>query len=138
MASKSQHIIASVVRSYFEVVGDLSSTEDDLRPLLDPDVVVVERPNTLAPQGGTKDREGVLAGFLAGKQLLETQRMDVYEVVVAGERAAVRARWAGTLRVAAGPLAAGSSLVAQIAAFLTVRSGRIVHHETFDCYESFS
>jgi hypothetical protein len=57
-----------------------------------------------------------------------------------------RARWTrswigpfgsgrGTIREATGSLAAGTELVAHIAAWLTVVDGRIREHETFDCYE---
>lgn len=79
-----------------------------------------------------------MTGFGAGKQLLSAQSFDVHEVLVRGERAAVRATWRGTIGIDAGPLRAGTELVAHVASFLTVRDGLVVEHETFDCCEPFA
>jgi len=126
---------ADVVRRYFETVADLGSTPDALRDVLHPDVRITERPNAINPRGTVRDRDGAVAGFLAGKELLATQTIDILELVVSGDRVAVRATWRGTLGADAGALPAGAELVAHIAAWLTVADGRVVEHETFDCYE---
>ncbi|HKE78550.1 MAG TPA: nuclear transport factor 2 family protein [Solirubrobacteraceae bacterium] len=126
---------ADVVRRYFEAVADLGSTPDALRDVLHPDVRITERPNAINPRGTVRDRDGAVAGFLAGKELLATQTIDILELVVSGDRVAVRATWRGTLGADAGALPAGAELVAHIAAWLTVADGRVVEHETFDCYE---
>ncbi|MGY1730122.1 nuclear transport factor 2 family protein [Geodermatophilus sp. SYSU D01045] len=127
--------VATVVRRYYATVSDLTATEDDLRPLLGAQLRVVEHPNAVTPRGAVRDLEGTLAGFRAGKALLREQVFDVHEVVTAGPRAAVRATWRGTVGADAGPHRAGQELVAHVAALLTVRDGRVVDHETFDCYE---
>jgi ketosteroid isomerase-like protein len=129
--------VEDVVRRYYATVSDLASTEDDLGPLLAPDLRIIEQPNALVPAGAVRDRAATLAGFRAGKALLREQRFDVHEVLVAAERAAVRATWRGLVGVDAGPFRAGQELVAHVAALLTVRGGRVVEHETFDCYEPF-
>jgi ketosteroid isomerase-like protein len=126
-----------VVRRYFAVVADLTSTEEELRALLDPAVRVVEEPNLLTPRRAVRDLDATLAGFAAGKRLLREQSVDVHEVLVDGDRAAVRATWAGTVGVDAGGFTAGTRLVAHMAALLTVRRGRVVEHTTYDCYEPF-
>jgi len=130
--------VEAVVRRYFATVADLGSTEADLRPLLDLTVRVVEHPNAVTPDGAVRDLDGTLAGFRAGKALLRAQVFDVHEVLTSGERAAVRATWRATVGADAGPFRAGQELVAHIAALLTVRDGRVVDHETFDCYEPFA
>ena len=127
--------VQDVVRRYYAIVSDLSSGEEDLRALLDPGVRVVEHPNAVTPRGATRDLEGTLAGFAAGKALLREQVFDVHEVLVDGERAAVRATWRAVVGVDAGPFRAGQELVAHVAALVTVREGVVVAHETFDCYE---
>lgn len=129
--------VESVVRHYYSVVSDLTSTEDDLLPLLSESVTVIEHPNAITPAGAERGLDDTLAGFRAGKALLREQRFDVQEVIVSGDRAAVRATWAGTVGVDAGPYRAGLRLRAEVAALLTVQEGRIVRHETFDCYEPF-
>lgn len=135
MTPPSQAPVEEVVRRYYAVVADLSSTEDDLRPLLGPDVRVTEHPNAVTPRGAVRDRAATLAGFGSGKALLREQSFDPHEVLVHGERAAVRATWRGVVGVDAGPYRAGQVLVAHVAALLTVRDGVVVDHETFDCYE---
>jgi ketosteroid isomerase-like protein len=129
--------VEAVVRRYYATVADLGTTEDDLRPLLDPRLRVVEHPNAVTPRGAVRDLAGTLAGFRAGKALLREQAFELHEVLTAGERAAVRATWRATVGVDAGPFRAGQRLVARIAALLGVAGGRIVDHETFDCYEPF-
>jgi predicted ester cyclase len=103
--------------------------------LLHPDVRVVEHPNAINPRGGVRDLEGVVTGYLAGKKMLARQSFELHELVVKGERVAVRATWEGTLAGYVGPLPAGAALRAHIASFRTVAEGRILEHETFDCYE---
>lgn len=127
--------VEAVVRRYYAVVSDLTSTEADLGPVLSSSLRVVEHPNAVTPHGAVRDLVGTLAGFRAGKGLLREQGFDVDEVLVQGERAAVRARWRGVVGVDAGTFRAGQELVAHVAAFLTVRDGQVVDQETFDCYE---
>ena len=124
-----------VVRRYYATVSDLGSDEADLRPLLSSAVRVTEHPNLVTPYGAVRGLEETLAGFAAGKRLLREQSFDVHEVLVDGDRAAVRATWRGVVGVDAGPFAAGQELRAQVAALLTVRDGVVAEHETFDCYE---
>jgi ketosteroid isomerase-like protein len=129
--------VAAVVRRYFAVVADLASTEAELLDVLDPQVRVAEMPNLLTRSGAVRDLDGTLAGFRAGKALLREQTIEVHEVLVDGDRAAVRATWTGTVGVDAGGFSAGTGLVAHLAGFLTVRGGRVVEHSTYDCYEPF-
>jgi ketosteroid isomerase-like protein len=126
---------AAVVRRYFELVADLGSAPDALRDLLHPAVRVAEHPNAINPRGIVRDRDGVIAGLLAGKRLLAAQTIDVLELLVSGDRVAVRAIWRGTIGEGTDTLGPGTELVAHIAAWLTVADGRIREHETFDCYE---
>jgi ketosteroid isomerase-like protein len=126
-----------VVTRYYEVVSDLASTEADLRSVLDTDVRVVEHPNPITPSGAVRDLDSTTKGFLAGKSLLAEQSFDLHEVLVVGDRATVRASWRGIVGVDAGPFGKGTELAAEVAAFITVRDGRILDHETFDCYRPF-
>lgn len=134
---QSPDVVAATVRRYYAVVADLASTESDLRAVVDPEAVVVEHPNAITPAGARRSLDETVQGFLAGKTLLAKQTFDIHELLVQGDRAAVRATWTGTIGVDRGPVSAGDRLVAQVAAFVTVRDGHVVAHETFDCYEPF-
>jgi ketosteroid isomerase-like protein len=127
--------VEAAVRRYFAVVADLGSTEDDLRTVLHPDARVTEHPNPVTPRGAVRDVEQTVAGFRAGKALLAEQAIEVHEVLVLGDRAAVRATWTGVVGVDAGPFTTGTRLVARMGAFLRVRDGAVLEHETYDCYE---
>lgn len=119
-----------VIRRYFAVVADLGSTVGDLRSLLASDAVFVELPNPISPTGHTRTRDQTIAGFESGKARLDEQSIDIEEVLVAGDRAAVRSTWAARI--------GDTRIVAHMGGFLTVRDGLIVRHETYDCYEPFT
>jgi ketosteroid isomerase-like protein len=127
----------ALVRDYYRIVSDLTSSEDELRAVLAPGVLVIEHPNALIPQGARRDLAGTLEGFRRGKALLREQQFTVHDVISQGERAAARVTWRGVVGGDAGPFRAGQELIAHVAAILTVADGRIVAHETFDCYEPF-
>ncbi len=132
------HDPAAVVRRYFAVVADLSSTEDQLREVLHPEAVFIEHPNPIQPQGARKDVEATVNGFASGKALLSHQSIEIHDVLVDGDRVAVRSTWTGTVALDAGPLKAGTTLIAHMGGFVTVREGLIASHETYDCYEPFA
>ena len=99
------------------------------------DAVTVEHPNLMSPTGGQHDLRAMLAGSERGAALLSSQEYDVHEIQEVGDVVIARLTWIGTVAVDAGPLTAGQKLVAHIAQFATIRSGRIARIETFDCYE---
>ncbi|MGY1603960.1 nuclear transport factor 2 family protein [Geodermatophilus sp. SYSU D00815] len=131
----SSHNVEDVVLRYFATVSDLTSSEEDLVALVAPALRVVEHPNPVTPRGAVRDLGATLQGFRAGKALLREQSFDVHELLTAGQRAAVRATWRGVVGVDSGPYRVGQELVAHIAALVTVEDGRVLEHETFDCYE---
>jgi ketosteroid isomerase-like protein len=137
MPDRTSGTTEDVVRRYYAVVGDLTHTEAELEALLHPDATLVELPNPVAPRGARRSAEEALAAFRAGRALLSEQSIEIQELLATGERAAVRARWKGTVGRDAGPFTAGTRLTAHIAAFVTVRDGRVLAHETYDCYEPF-
>jgi hypothetical protein len=61
----------------------------------------------------------------------------VHEHVVAGHTVASRMTWRGTMAIDAGPLKAGTELVAHVAQHTTLRDGQVFRTESFDCYEPF-
>ncbi len=126
--------VNATVREYYRIVGDLGCSADDLRDILDPGAVFTEHPNPISPHGARRTVEQNLAAFRAGRALLSEQAIEVLEVLVSGERAAVRATWSGTVGVDRGPFTAGTELSCVMAAFLTVKDNKILAHDTYDCY----
>lgn len=126
--------VEATVREYYRIVGDLHCTVDELREILASDAVFTEHPNPIAPHGAVRSVEQNLTGFRAGRALLSQQSIEVLEVLVSGDRAAVRATWSGTVGVDRGPFTAGTELSCVMAAFLTVRDNKVTVHDTYDCY----
>lgn len=129
--------MADLVRTYYRIVGDLTSTEAELSALWHEDATVVEHPNPITPRGAARTVTESLSGFRAGKALLSEQTFEVHEVLVDGDRAAVRATWTGTVGVDNPRIPIGTRMVAHVGAFVEVKDGRILRHETYDCYEPF-
>jgi ketosteroid isomerase-like protein len=48
-----------------------------------------------------------------------------------------RVTWSAEIGRDRGPFRAGQRLTAHLAQFITVREGRIIRLETYDCYEPF-
>lgn len=122
--------IEDIVRRYFAVVADLSSTTADLDAVVDPAARFEEMPNPISPTGAVRDVAQTTEGFLAGKRRLSAQRIDIEEILVHGDRAVVRSTWTGRI--------GDTEVVARMAGFLRIRDGRIVEHVTYDCYEPFA
>ena len=78
-----------------------------------------------------------IAGFKTGRALLSQQSFEIHELLADGDRAALRATWKGTVGQDVGPYKKGLQMTAHVAAFVTVRDGLVLDHETFDCYEPF-
>jgi ketosteroid isomerase-like protein len=127
--------VASVVERYYATVADLDGRPEALLALLHPELRLVEHPNAINPRGSVRDRAAAIAAYVAGKRMLSEQSFELHELLVSGERVAVRATWRGTMAQEVGPLPAGAALEAHIAAMITVNGGLIREHETFDCYE---
>jgi ketosteroid isomerase-like protein len=128
---------AATVHAYLTIVGTPGTDEDDLRAVLAPDVVYIEHPSPMSPRGRTHGREEMVAGFLAGKDLLKDQQVEVLQLIVDGDHVAARSTWTGVVVHDVGTLKAGTRLTAHMAGFFTVRDGLVVRHETYDCYEPF-
>lgn len=120
----------AVVRRYFEIVSDLDSTTQDLESVIAPDAVFREMPNPISPIGAVRDVEATRAGFLAGKERLASQRIDIEQIHVIDDLAVVRSRWEGVV--------GSTRIVAHMAGFVRVRDGRVLAHDTYDCYEPFA
>ncbi len=101
------------------------------------DALQVEHPNRIAPNGATRDVAAMIAGIERGRANLSAQRYGVVSALADGDKVALEMTWEGDLAVALGPLAAGATLRAAIAMFITVRDGRIARVVNYDCYPPF-
>jgi ketosteroid isomerase-like protein len=124
----------ATVERYLALIADLDADPAEFERLVHPDARFVERPCLVSPRGQERDRAAAWAGLVHGRELLRAQRIEVRDHLVAGDRVVTRAVWTGTLAQPAGPLPAGAELRADCSMFFTVRDGRILAQENFDCY----
>lgn len=121
-----------IVTTYLRAVE--SHQLDEVARWLHPEVIVVEHPNRLNPSGKTYDLAAVREAGARGAALLASERYEVRQMFVDGDRAAVQISWSGTVAPAGGPKA-GSVMRAHLVSIIEVRDGKIWRQEQYDCFE---
>jgi ketosteroid isomerase-like protein len=129
------HDLLQLAREYLESIGR-EDAPGGLRFFAD-DVVQVEFPNRLLPNGATRDLAALRDAAERGRKVLTAQRFEVLNAIASGDQVAVEALWTGTLAVALGSIPAGGQMRARFAIFLTYRDGKIVRQHNYDCFEPF-
>jgi ketosteroid isomerase-like protein len=122
-----------LAREYLESIGR-SDELGGLRFFAD-DVVQVEFPNRLVPNGATRDLVALRDAAVRGSKVMTAQSFEVVNAIASGEQVAVEAIWTGTLAVALGSIPAGGQMRARFAIFLTYRDGKIIRQHNYDCFD---
>jgi hypothetical protein len=96
----------------------------------------VEHPNLVNPRGQDRGCDDALVAlaYRAGCSRAPRSRSTI--TWSWGIRVVTRATWTGTLAIDARPRAAGTALRAACPIHFTLRDGRIVLQENFDCYDA--
>jgi ketosteroid isomerase-like protein len=127
----------AVIEGYLAAVSDMDADAADVAAFIHPDARFVERPNRIAPTGRRRDAPAALAALGHSRRLMREHRFEIHDHLVAGERVVTRARWTGVLAIDAGELPAGTELRADCCMVFTVRGGRVLEQENYDCYHPF-
>jgi ketosteroid isomerase-like protein len=125
---------AAVIERYLAAVTDPDATAADVAAFVHPDARFVEHPNSVAPCGRRRDADAALAALGHSRRLMREHRFDVQDHMVAGDRVVTRAQWSGVLAIDAGDVPAGTELRADCCIVFTVRDGRVVEQQNYDCY----
>lgn len=99
------------------------------------DVVQVEFPNRLVPNGATRDLAALRDAAERGRKVMTAQSFEVVNAIASGDQVAVEAIWTGTLAIPLGSIPAGGQMRARFAIFLTYRDGKIVRQHNYDCFD---
>jgi ketosteroid isomerase-like protein len=99
------------------------------------DVVQIEFPNRLLPNGATRDLAALRDAAERGRKVMSAQRFEVVNAIASGDQVAVEALWTGTLAVPLGSIPVGGQMRARFAIFLTYRDGKIVRQHNYDCFD---
>lgn len=124
----------NIARQYLAAL-ERSVDRDVLAQFFTDDVIQEEFPNRLVPDGATRDLTAILEGHERGKQIMTNQQYEITNAVEAGDTVALEVNWSGTLAVAVGSLAAGDTMRARFAVFLTFRDGKIAAQRNYDCFD---
>ena len=131
--ARMQHDLLRLAREYLESLGR-SDELGGLRFFAD-DVVQIEFPNRLVPNGVTRDLAALREGAERGRKVMSAQRFEVVNAIASGEQVAVEAIWTGTLAVPLGSIPVGGQMRARFAIFLSYRDGKIVRQHNYDCFD---
>ena len=127
------HDLLRLAREYLDSIGK-GDALGGLRFFAD-DVIQVEFPNRLMPNGATRDLAAVRDAAERGGKVMSAQRFEVVNAIASGEQVAVEAIWTGTLAVPLGSIPVGGQMRARFAIFLTYRDGKIVRQHNYDCFD---
>ena len=127
------HDLLHLAREYLESIG----TADELGGLrfFADDVIQVEFPNRLVPNGATRDLAALRDAAERGRKVVTAQRFEVLNAIASDNQVAVEAVWTGTLAVPLGSIPAGGQMRARFAIFLTYCDGKIVRQHNYDCFD---
>ena len=120
------------VTAYIQAIESMQP--DAVEPFLHPDMENLEHPNKVPPAGKRYDVAALRAAGERGRAVMASQRYEIRQMTVEGDRAAVQMLWSGTLKVAAGPLPAGHVMRAEICSIIELRDGKVWRQEQYDCF----
>jgi ketosteroid isomerase-like protein len=111
--------------------------EATLRAIYAQDVVQVEHPNRLKPNGDRRELDKMMADLKRGKALLRSEHYDVLAAAVSGDVVALQVKWTGVVNVPVGALQPGDSMLCESGIFLKFQGDRVVEQHNYDCFEDF-
>ena len=127
------HDLLRLARDYLDSLGRADEL-GGLRFFAD-DVVQVEFPNRLVPNGATRDLAALRDAAERGRKVMTAQSFEVVNAIASGDRVALEAIWTGTLAIPLGSIPPGGQMRARFAIFLTYRDGKIVRQHNYDCFD---
>ena len=122
----------SIVQQYLRAVEE-GATGERLAAFYTADAVQEELPNRLVAQGARRDLSEILAAAERGQKVMASQRYELINQVVQGNRVAIEVRWTGSLRAPVPGLP--DPMHAQFAMFIELERGRIRRQRNYDCFE---
>jgi ketosteroid isomerase-like protein len=102
---------------------------DAVAALLHDEVEQIEYPNKLSPQTRRFDKAGMRAAGERGAAILASERYEIGQLIVEGERAAVTLVWSATLKD-------GRTMSGNFCSVIELRDGKVWRQAQYDCFNA--
>jgi ketosteroid isomerase-like protein len=132
--SETEQANLAAIRAYLAAL-ESGNPGPTLRGFFTEDVLQIELPNRLNPNGKQSDLATMLQRSQQGTKVLSLQSYQIVSEITQGSRVAVEAKWTGVLAVPFGTLQPGSEMTAHFAMFFEMREGKIALQRNYDCFE---
>jgi len=110
---------------------------DELKSFFTTDIIQIEYPNRLVPQGAERTLQQLQEAGQRGRQIVESQHYEVRNALSSEDWVALEVTWTARFKIAIGSLPAGSEMRANFGVFLNFRDGKIVRQHNYDCFDPF-
>lgn len=120
--------VREIVLKWVELYNDGTPEfygSDRFLELYHEDVDWRELPTQYSPDGRSGDLSALREGVRWGQAMFVDRRIDLHDILEAGDQCAVRYTWEGTVATAELPVPKGTRLRAAVAQFIAVRDGKI-------------
>ena len=134
-ASGGEDANLATARAYLQALEE--NRPGDARAFFADDIVQVEHPNLLKPNGDRRDASQMAADGQRGLKILERQTYEVLNAVAQGDRVALEVKWTGVLAIPLRDLKPGDTMTCWSGVFLDFRDGKIVGQRNHDCFPPF-
>jgi ketosteroid isomerase-like protein len=121
-----------IVTAYIRAIE--AHAPDEVARHMHPDFENVEHPNKLVPTGRRYDLAATRAAGERGMAVMASERYEIRQMIVEGDRAAVQIAWTGTLAVPMGPLPPGHVMRAEVCSIIELKDGKVWRQEQYDCF----
>lgn len=128
--------LGETVRAYLAALSEMAPP-DRIAGFFHPDVVQVEYPNRLVPEGATRDLAAILAAAGRGAEVTRAQSFALTRMVEEGDCVAIEFDWWAELKVPIGSLPPGGRVTGHFASFIEFRDGLIWRQRSYDCFDPF-
>jgi hypothetical protein len=109
----------------------------DARAYFADDIVQVEHPNLLKPNGDRRGAAQMAAAGQEGLKILQHQTYEVLNAIAHDDRVALEVKWTGILAIPLRDLKPGDAMTCWSGIFLDFRDGKIVGQRNHDCFPPF-
>ncbi len=125
----------AVARAYLKALEE--GRPQDAKAHFADDILQIEHPNRLKPNGDRRTASALAADGQKGLQILRSQTYEIQNAIADDDRVSLEVLWTGVLAVPMGELRPGDAMTCHSGIFLDFRDGKIVGQRNYDCFPPF-